>query len=166
MKDRQKKQKDLENLRGALQENSSVFVTAFSKLTVAQDFELRKAVRGAGGMYHVVKNTIASKASDGLPAGQVLSDLKGVSAVAYTAGDPVALAKALSTYAKANPLFTFKAGLVEGRAIDLGQIQELATMPPKEEIYAKLLWVINAPAQQLVTAIKATQAPISSSTAT
>ncbi|HEY3444414.1 MAG: 50S ribosomal protein L10 [Bryobacterales bacterium] len=153
MKERKKKQKDLETLRGALQENSSVFVTGFSKLTVAQDFQLRKAVRGAGGMYHVVKNTIASKASAGLPAEQVLAELKGVSAVAYTAGDPVALAKALSAYAKANPAFTFKAGLVEGRAINLAEIQELALMPPKEEIYAKLLWVINAPAQQLVTAI-------------
>jgi len=153
MKERKKKQKDLENLRGALQENSSVFVTGFSKLTVAQDFQLRKAVRGAGGMYHVVKNTIAGKASAGLPAGAVLAGLKGVSAVAYTAGDPVALAKALSGYAKANPAFTFKAGLVEGRAINLAEIQELATMPPKEEIFAKLLWVINAPAQQLVTAI-------------
>ena len=153
MKERKKKQKDLEALRGALQENSSVFVTGFSKLTVAQDFQLRKAVRGAGGMYHVVKNTIASKASAGLPAEQVLAELKGVSAVAYTAGDPVALAKALSAYAKANPAFTFKAGLVEGRAINLAEIQELALMPPKEEIYAKLLWVINAPAQQLVTAI-------------
>ena len=153
MKERKKKQKDLENLRGALQENSSVFVTGFSKLTVAQDFQLRKAVRSAGGMYHVVKNTIASKASAGLPVEQILAGLKGVSALAYTAADPVALAKALSVYAKANPTFTFKAGLVEGRVINLDQIQELATMPPKEQIYAKLLWVINAPAQQLVTAI-------------
>lgn len=151
MKERKKKQKDLEKLRSELQENSNVFVTSFSKLTVARDFELRKAVRGAGGMYHVVKNTIAGKASAGLPAEQVLVDLKGVSAIAYTAGDPVALAKALSAYAKANPTFTFKAGLVEGRVIDLSEIQVLATMPPKEQIYGKLLWLINAPAQQLVT---------------
>jgi large subunit ribosomal protein L10 len=153
MKDRKKKQVELEALRGALQEAQNVFVTGFSKLTVAQDFELRKSVRGAGGMYHVVKNTIAEKASAGLAAESVLKGLKGVSAVAYTKGDPVALAKALTAYAKANPTFTFKAGMVEGRAINLADIQELASMPPKEEVFAKLLYVINAPAQKLVTAI-------------
>lgn len=153
MKERKKKQQDLEALRGALQESANVFVTGFEKLTVAQDFELRKTVRGVGGMYQVIKNTIAGKASAGLPAEKVLADLKGMSAVAYTSGDPVALAKALTLYAKTNPSFTFKSGLVEGRAINLAEIQELASMPPKEQIYAKLLWVINAPAQQLVTVI-------------
>ena len=153
MKDRQKKQQDLDALRSELQKAGNVFVTGFEKLTVAQDFELRKAVRGAGGMYHVVKNTIAEKASAGLAAEKVLTGLKGTSAVAYTAGDPVALAKALTAYAKANPSLTFKAGVVEGHAINLAEIQELAAMPPKEEIFAKLLYVINAPAQRLVSAI-------------
>lgn len=154
MKDRKQKQQDLEQLRQDLQGSAAVFVTSFSRLTVAQDFELRKAVRGAGGMYRVVKNTIAEKASDGLPAAQVLKSLKGTTAVAFTAGDPVALAKALSEYAKANPAITFKAGLVEGRAIDIQAIEELASMPPKEEIYAKLLYLIHAPAQRLVTALQ------------
>ncbi len=154
MKDRKQKQQDLERLRQDLQASSAVFVTSFNKLTVAQDFELRKAVRGAGGMYRVVKNTLAEKASAGLPAEQVLKSLKGTTAVAFTAGDPVALAKALSDYARANPVITFKAGLVEGRAIDLKAIEELASMPPKEEIYAKLLYLINAPAQRLVTALQ------------
>ena len=153
MKDRKKKQQDLDSLRQKLEQSGNLFVTSFEKLTVAQDFELRKASRGAGGMYEVVKNTIAGKASDDLPSASVLQGLKGVSAVAYTSGDPVALAKALTTYAKANPTFSFKAGLVEGRAINLAEIQELASMPPKEEIYAKLLYLINAPAQRLVTAI-------------
>src|SRR5487761_2106703 len=71
--------------------------------------------------------------------------------IAYTSGDPVALAKALTAYAKVNPNFTFKAGMVEGRVVDLSGIQALATMPPKEEIYAKLLYLIQAPAQRLVT---------------
>lgn len=153
MKDRRKKQQDLDLLREQLQANSAVFVTSFDKLTVAQDFELRKAVRGAGGSYRVVKNTIAEKASQGLAAEAVLKGLKGTTAVALAGGDPVALAKALTAYAKANPAITFKAGLVEGRAIDLAAIQELAAMPPKEEIYAKLLYLINAPAQRLVTVL-------------
>ena len=153
MKERKKKQQDLEALRKKLEQSASLFVTSFEKLTVAQDFELRKAVRGAGGQYEVVKNTIAGKAADGLPSSQVLQGLQGVSSLASTSGDPVALAKALTAYAKANPTFTFKAGFVEGRAINLAEVQELALMPPKEEIYAKLLYVINAPAQQLVTVI-------------
>lgn len=154
MKDRKKKQQDLDQLRQDLQGSGAVFVTSFNKLTVAQDFELRKAVRGAGGLYRVVKNTLAEKAAAGLPAESVLKGLKGTTAVAFTAGDPVALAKALSEYAKANPVITFKAGLVEGRAIDLKAIEALANMPPKTEIYAKLLYLINAPAQRLVSAIQ------------
>ena len=76
-----------------------------------------------------------------------------MTSIAYTFDDPVALAKALTAYAKTNPQFTFKAGLVEGRAVDIKSITDLAAMPPKEEIFAKLLYLINAPAQRLVTAI-------------
>lgn len=154
MKDRKKKQQDLDQLRQDLLASGTVFATSFDKLTVAQDFELRKAVRGAGGLYRVVKNTLAEKAAAGLPAEAILKGLKGTTAVAFTSGDPVALAKALSDYAKANPVITFKAGLVEGRAIDLKSIEALASMPPKEEIYAKLLYLINAPAQRLLSAIQ------------
>jgi len=155
MKDRKTKQHDLDHLRQELQNASHVFVTGFDKLTVAQDFELRKAVRGAGGMYQVLKNTLAEKASEGLPAASVMAGLKGMSAVAYTSGDPVALAKALQAYAKANPTFSFKSGVVEGRAINLAQIEALANMPPKEELFAKLLYLINAPAQRLATVVNA-----------
>jgi len=130
-------------------------VTGYEKLRVSQDFELRKVVRGAKGKYRVVKNTLAEVASKGTPAGQVLQNLRGMTSVAYTFDDPVALAKALTAYAKANPSFTFKAGVVEGRVIDVKAIQDLASMPPREEILAKLLYLINAPAQRLATAIGA-----------
>jgi large subunit ribosomal protein L10 len=153
MKKKSEKKKDFDALKAQLQKSNSLFVAGFEKLTVHQDFELRKTVRGAGGNYEVVKNTIAGKASAGTPAEQALKDLAGMTSIAYTEGDPVALAKALTTYAKANPTFTFKAGLVEGRVIDVQSINDLANMPSKEEIYAKLLWLINAPAQRLVTAM-------------
>ena len=153
MKERSRKQSDLEALRKTLEKSPSIFITAFNKLTVAQDFELRKAVRQAGGLYRVVKNTIAQKASAGTPSEPALQHLKGTSALAFTEGDPVALAKVLTKYAKENPSFTFKAGVVEGRVIDLQGITELASLPPKETLYAKLLWLINAPAQRLVTAL-------------
>jgi large subunit ribosomal protein L10 len=147
MKDRKRKQEDLETLRKALAESANVFVTGFNKLTVAQDYELRKTVRQAGGLYHVVKNTLAEKASAGTASESPLQALKGMSAVAYTSGDPVALCKALTAYAKTHATFEFKAGVVEGRVINL------ADMPPKEQIFAKLLYLINAPAQRLVTAL-------------
>jgi large subunit ribosomal protein L10 len=155
MKKKEDKQKDLASLRGELEQLKNLFVTGYQKLRVDQDFELRKTVRGAGGRYRVIKNNLAEKAAEGTPAGQVLKDLKGMTSLAYTTKDPVALAKALTTYAKANPSFTFKAGLVEGRVIDIGAINDLANMPSKEEIFAKLLYLINAPAQRLVTAVGA-----------
>lgn len=153
MKKKPEKQKDMEALQSELAKASNVFLTSYEKLTVGQDFELRKTVRGVGGNYKVVKNKIAERAAVGTPASDLLKDLKGMSSLAYTSGDPVALAKALTVYAKANPSFTFKAGMVEGRVIDLKGITELAGLPSKNELYAKLLFLINAPAQRLVTAI-------------
>jgi large subunit ribosomal protein L10 len=155
MKNRDDKKKDVESLRKELEASKNLFVTGYEKLRVEQDFELRKAVRASGGKYRVVKNNLAAKASEGMPAEQVLKELKGMTSLAYTSSDPVALAKALTAYAKANPTFTFKAGLVEGRVIDIKAIGELAAMPSKEQIYAKLLYLINAPAQRLATVINA-----------
>ena len=153
MKKKPEKLKDLEALRADLMKAANVFLAGYEKTTVQQDFELRKTVRGAGGTYKVVKNTIAAKASVGTDSSELLKALKGMSSIAYTSGDPVALAKALTTYAKANPTFSFKAGMVQGHVVDVAGIQALANLPPKEEIYAKLLWLINAPAQRLVTAV-------------
>ncbi len=155
MKNRDDKQKDLEALRQDLERVRNLFVTGFEKLTVSQDFQLRKAVRSAGGTYRVIKNNIAEKAAEGTPSEAVLKDLKGMCSLAYTSADPVALAKALTVYAKANPAFTFRAGFVEGRAIDVKSITDLANMPSKDEILSKLLFLINAPAQRLVTAMNA-----------
>jgi large subunit ribosomal protein L10 len=153
MKNKSDKQKDLEALRAELEKASNVFLTGYEKLKVSQDFELRKTIRAAGARYTVVKNRIAEKAAEGTAAADLLKDLKGMCSLAYTSGDPVALAKALTAYAKVNPSFTFRAGMVEGRVVDVRGINDLATLPSKEEIYAKLLYLIQAPAQRLVTAI-------------
>ena len=153
MKKKPEKQKDLDALRKELESQPNIFVAGYEKITVQQDFELRKAVRNAGGSYQVVKNNLAAKASEGLPTEQLLGDLKGMTSLAFTKTDPVALAKALTAYAKTVPAFTFKAGFVEGRVVEVKSIQDLANLPSKEEIYAKLLWLINAPAQRLVTSI-------------
>ncbi len=155
MKKKEDKKKDIDALRGDLAELKNLFITSYEKLRVSQDFELRKAIRGAGAKYRVVKNNLAEKASDGTPSEQVLKGLRGMTSMAYTSGDPVALAKALTAYAKANPAFTFKAGMVEGRAIDVKSIVDLASMPSKEEIFSKLLYLINAPAQRLLGTVNA-----------
>ena len=150
-----KKAEQIDKLHADLQKASSMIVGTFSKLTVAKDFELRRTVRSAGGRYRVVKNTLASRASEGTKVAEALKELKGVSSIAYTSGDPVALAKALSKYVEDNPEFSFKTGILEGRLISQKEIKALATMPSKEEIYSKLLFLINAPAQRLVTVMNA-----------
>jgi large subunit ribosomal protein L10 len=155
MKKKADKKRDIDSLHSDLEQVQNLFVTGYEKLRVGQDFELRKVVRGAGAKYRVVKNNLADVASEGTPAEQVLKGLRGMTSVAYTSNDPVALAKALTAYAKLNPTFTFKAGLVEGRAIDVKSIQDLATLPSKEAILAKLLYLINAPAQRLLGTINA-----------
>jgi large subunit ribosomal protein L10 len=152
---RARKTEQVEILGKELKNISSLIVTTYSKLTVAQDFELRKTLRTSGAKYLVVKNTLAELAAKGTKVEAALKDLSGVTSIAYTEGDPVALAKALSKYAKDNPEFTFKTGVVEGRVVSLNEIQALATMPSKEEIYSKLLFLINAPAQRLVTVMNA-----------
>jgi len=152
---RAKKVEQVEKLGKDLQNVSTVIVTTYSKLTVSQDYELRKLLRSSGAKYAVVKNTLAERAAKGTKVESALKDLSGVTSIAYTEGDPVALAKALSKYAKDNHEFTFKTGVVEGRVISIKEIESLATMPSKEEIYSKLLFLINAPAQRLVTVMNA-----------
>jgi large subunit ribosomal protein L10 len=156
MKKKEDKKKDLESLRQDLARLKNLFVTGYEKIKVSQDFELRKVIRNAGGKYRVIKNNLAELAGQGTASEAVLKDLRGMTSLAYTTDDPVALAKALTAYAKINPSFTFKAGLVEGRVIDVKAIADLALMPSKEALFAKLLYVINAPAQQLVTVMNAT----------
>ena len=152
---RAKKIEQAEKLKQEFESASHAVVGTFSKLTVQKDFELRKAVRSAGGHYRVVKNTLAERAAQGTKVEDAMKGLAGVTSIAYTGGDPVALAKALSKYAKDNPEYTFKAGIVDGHIIAIKDIDALANMPSKEEIYSKLLFLMNAPAQRLVTALNA-----------
>jgi large subunit ribosomal protein L10 len=152
---RARKVEQVEKLGKDLQNVSTVIVTTYTKLTVPQDYELRKLLRSSGAKYAVVKNTLAERAAKGTKVEEALKGLSGVTSIAYTSGDPVSLAKALAKYAKDNPEFTFKTGVVEGRVISIKEIESLATMPSKEEIYSKLLFLMNAPAQRLVTVMNA-----------
>jgi large subunit ribosomal protein L10 len=153
MKSKDEKKKDVTNLHELLGKMPNVFLTGFEKLSVEQDFQLRRAVRDAGGRYRVVKNTLVENAAKDTPSAPNMSGLTGMNSLAYTDADPVALAKALTDYAKANPTFTFKAGVVEGRVIDASGIQALAALPSREDLFAKLLFLIQAPATSLVRAM-------------
>src|SRR6202043_458254 len=150
-----RKKEQVEKLSADLKNVSSAVVATYSKLTVSQDYELRKALRGAGAKYQVVKNTLAELAGKGTKIEEGLKNICGVTSIAYTTGDPVAMAKALTKYAKDVPEFTFKVGVVEGRVISIKEIEALASMPSKEELYSKLLFLISAPAQRLVTVMNA-----------
>lgn len=155
MKEKSKKKEEVEQLHSELEKTRSLFAASFQGIKVQEDFELRKQVRAAGGRYRVVANRLARVASQGTSAEPLLKDLKGMTSIVLADKDPVALAKALTAYAKNNPVFSFRAGLVEGKVVDVKQIAELANLPGKEAIYAKLLFLISAGAQRLVTALGA-----------
>ncbi|SRR5579871_741916 len=146
------KKKQFDELKDKLAKSKGLIITGFTGMTVEQDYELRKQVRAVGGKYRVVKNNLAELAAEGTPAEGALKGLAGPTAISFTDGDPVALAKALTTYAKNNAeTFKFKAGFVEGRVVNIAEIGQLATLPSKEELISKLLFLLNAPAQRLVT---------------
>src|SRR5579872_73533 len=153
---RAKKTEKVKLLASELEHSTSAIIGTFKALTASKDFDLRKTVRAAGGSYHVVKNKLAARSAQGTKIEAALKGLKGVSSVTYTSGDPVALAKALSAWVKDNSEFTFKLGIIDGKVIDVREIGELATMPGKEELFSKLLFLINSPAQRLATVINAT----------
>ncbi len=155
MKKKSEKQQDLDKLKTELAKVSTVILSTFQGITVEQDTKLRRAVQAAGGKYEVVKNTLAERAGAGTPAEGVLKNLKGTHSIAYTQTDPVALAKALTKIAKDVPAFQFKSGLVEGRVISISEIKQLADMPSKEELISKIMFLLNAPAQRIATALNA-----------
>jgi large subunit ribosomal protein L10 len=156
MKTKAQKQKDLEALAEQFKQANAAMLVSFKKMTVAKDQELRRQLREAGVSYEVVKNTLARKAAAGTALEPVVDQFKGVTAVALSTSDPVALSKAISKFAKANAeIFTFKVGLVEGKVVELQQVEAIASLPSREELLSKVLFLINAQAQRLATVINA-----------
>ena len=151
-----RKSEKIQQLAGELESSTTAIVGTFTKLTVSKDYELRKVIREAGGKYRVVKNKLAAISSKGSKVEEALKGLKGVNSVAFTSGDPVALAKVFAKWAGENAEFQFKLGIVDGKLLGVDDVKALATMPGKEEIYSKLLFLMQAPAQRLATVINAT----------
>src|SRR3989475_1895718 len=137
MKKRSEKQQDLDQLKTALAKVSTVILTTFQGVKVEEDTKLRRAVQAAGGSYHVVKNTLAERAAAGTPAEPLLKNLTGPNSIAYTATDPVALAKVLTKVAKDVPAFRFKAGVVQGRGLSDRERPRVPPSPPKNQLNSK-----------------------------
>jgi large subunit ribosomal protein L10 len=156
MKTRETKQRDLEALTTSLQSAKSAMVVSFTGLSVTKDQEFRNTLRTAGAKYQVVKNTLARRAVKETQFEQAADSFKGVTAIAWTDGDPVVLSKAMSKFMKDNAeIYSFKSGVIDGKLIDLTQLTTIASLPSKEELISKLLYVINAQAQRIVTVINA-----------
>jgi large subunit ribosomal protein L10 len=155
MKRKAEKVTQADELRTQLAKVSTVILSTFQGITVEQDTKLRRSVEAAGGHYQVVKNTVAERAGAGTPAEGLLKGLSGTNSIAYTATDPVVLAKILTKVAKDVPAFKFRAGWVEGRVISIQEINQLASLPSKEELISKIMFMLNAPAQRVATALAA-----------
>jgi len=156
MKSKAQKQKDLEALTEQFRNAKAAMVVGFNGMTVPKDQELRNQLREAGVNYSVVKNTLARKAAEGTPLEQATDQFKGVTAVALSGQDPVSLSKAISKFTKANPdIFKFKVGIVEGKVVELRDVEAIASLPSKEELLGKVLFLLNAQAQRLATVLSA-----------
>jgi large subunit ribosomal protein L10 len=151
--DRDEKKKNAEALHEELKKARGVILSGFQGITVAQDFQLRRKVSGTGARYKVVKNSLIERAAKGTPVEAIAQKLAGTTSVAFTESDPVALAKALTDYAKENPILTFKCGVVEGRVVSLADLTALATLPSKEQLLAKVLFLFNSPAQRVASTL-------------
>ena len=146
---------ELQQLEKAFKGSDSAILVDYKGMNVPQVTELRRQLRAAKASYKVVKNTIARRALKGTSFESLDEHFQGTTAVAFTSTDPVALAKTLTTFAKTAPTLKVKAAVVQGRAIKPAQVTDLASLPGKSELYAKLLFVLQAPMVQIVSVLSA-----------
>jgi large subunit ribosomal protein L10 len=152
---RAEKEAEFQQLEAAFRGSDSAILVDFKGLNVPQVTELRRQLRSAKASYRVVKNTIAKRALKGTSLQALEKYFEGTTAVAYTATDPVALAKTLTTFVKTAPTLTIKAAVVQGTAIAPTAVTDLANMPGKPELYARLLGTLQAPMVQFVSVLNA-----------
>ena len=150
------KEEQFEALSGAFKTADTAILVDYKGLNVPQVTELRRQLRAVKAQYKVVKNTLAKRALKGTPLEALDKHFEGTTAVAYTGSDPVALAKTITTFAKGAPAVVVKAAVVQGRAVKAAEVAELANLPGKPALYAKLLYVLQAPMVQVVSVLSAT----------
>ena len=153
---RAEKERELQDLTAAFTAAETAILVDYKGLNVPQVTELRRQLRGAKARYKVVKNTLAKRASRGTGLASLEAHFEGTTAIAYTGDDAVALAKVLTTFMKTAPMLKIKAAVMLGQAIQPAEVQSLASLPGRPELYAKLLFVLQAPMQQIVTVLSAT----------
>src|SRR3954454_16846394 len=146
---------ELEELERSFKGTESAILVDYRGLKVPEVTELRRQVRGAHGRYKVIKNSLAIRAVKGTSFEVLTTHLVGTTAIAYSGDDPVALAKVLTTFAKTAPSLQIKAAVVQGRSVQAGEGTELASLPGKPELYAKLLFLLQAPMVQIVSVLSA-----------
>jgi large subunit ribosomal protein L10 len=149
------KEAELQSLEAAFKGSDSAILVDYKGLTVPQVTDLRRQIRIVKGSYKVVKNTLAKRALKGTSFEVLETHFEGTTAVAYTANDVVALAKTLTTFVKTAPTMSIKAAVVSGRAIKAAEVNELASLPGRPELLAKLLFVLQAPMVQIVSVLNA-----------
>jgi large subunit ribosomal protein L10 len=153
---RAEKEQELQDLSSAFQAVDTAILVDYRGLSVPAATELRRQVRSAKAQYRVVKNTLAKRATKGTRLESLEKHFEGTTAIAYTNSDAVALAKTLTTFIKTTPKLVIKAAIVQGQAVQPAAVTDLAALPGKPELYSKLLFVLQAPMQQLVTVLSAT----------
>ena len=149
------KEAELQQLEAAFRGSDSAILVDYKGMNVPQVTELRRQLRTAKAKYKVVKNTIARRALKGTSFAVLEKYFEGTTAIAYTSTDPVALAKTLTTFGKTAPTLKIKAAVVQGRAVQPAEVTELAALPGKQELRAKLLFVLQAPMVQIVSVLSA-----------
>lgn len=153
---RAEKTTELQELTTAFGQSQTAILVDYKGIKVPEVTELRRQVKAVKGTYKVVKNTLAKRAVAGTPFEKLAPLFEGTIAIAYSGADPVVLAKTLTTFAKTTPALKIKAAVVDGKALQATEVGELATLPGKPELYAKLLFLLQAPMVQLVTVLSAT----------
>lgn len=143
-------------LKELLADSKCVVLVDFCGLTVAQDTELRRKMREAGIRYNVVKNTLLRIAAAEAGIEGLEPSLEKNTAIAVSQDDPVAVAKVVCEFAKANKVFEIKTGILDGKIINAETVKELAALPPKEVLVAKLLGSMNAPISGFVGVLQGT----------
>ena len=152
---RAEKEQELQQLSAAFGQTESAILVDYKGLNVPQVTELRRQLRTAKAGYKVVKNSLARRALKGTRFEALTETFTDTTAVAYSGPDPVALAKVLTTFAKTAPALQIKAAVVQGRAVKAAEVTDLASLPGKPELYAKLLFLLQAPMVQLVSVLNA-----------
>ena len=139
----------VEALQADLARSPNAILFGFAGLKVTDVTELRRQVRATQSKYVVVKNTLALRAAKGTPFQEVARHFAGPTAVAYNHSNPVALAKVLTAFAKTNPNLVFKGALVDGRPVPAGEIQAIADLPTREQLVARLVFLLQSPLRRL-----------------